>query len=79
MNDGIFGGMFDFNNDGALSAFEKAAEFQFLHRMVTEEETDGRLAAAGLSREELRWMDEDERRETLEDAGIDPADFEDAF
>ena len=33
------------------------------------------LEAAGLSYEELLLMDEDERREVLEAAGLDPDDF----
>ena len=34
------------------------------------------LEAAGLSYEELLLMDEDERREVLEAAGLDPDDFD---
>ena len=34
---------------------------------------------AGLSRDELEFMDEDERIEALEDAGLDPDDFMDEF
>lgn len=38
---GILGGMFDFNKDGELDMFESAAECQFLHEMMKEdEETD---------------------------------------
>lgn len=32
---------------------------------------------AGLDADELELMDEDERRETLEDAGLDPDDYND--
>ncbi len=38
MGKGIFGGLFDFNNDGKMSAFERATELGFLHHMITEEE-----------------------------------------
>ena len=31
---------------------------------------------AGLDRDELEFMDEDERREALEDAGLNPEDFD---
>lgn len=31
---------------------------------------------AGLDRSELEFMNEDKRREVLEDAGIDPDDFD---
>ena len=34
---------------------------------------------AGLDRDELEFMDTDERREALEDAGFDPDDFDDDF
>lgn len=38
MSRGILGGLFDFNNDGKMSAFERASELGFLHHMITEEE-----------------------------------------
>jgi len=38
MNNGIFNGMFDFDHDGELNAFEYAAEFQFLDEISTENE-----------------------------------------
>ena len=34
---------------------------------------------AGLDRDELEFMDADERRSALEDAGLDPDDFDDEF
>ena len=34
---GLFGGLFDFNHDGNMSAFERAAEFSFLHEMLNED------------------------------------------
>ena len=34
---------------------------------------------AGLDIDELADMDEDERREALEDAGLDPDDYDDEF
>ena len=38
MTGGIFGNMFDFNRDGELSAFERAAEFQFFHDVILAED-----------------------------------------
>ena len=35
------------------------------------------LEMAGLDVDELEYMDEDERREALEDAGLDPDDYDD--
>ena len=77
MGKGIFGGMFDFDNDGKLDTFEHAAEFQFLSDVVMGQSDS--LSDAGLDRDELSFMDADERREALEDAGIDPFDFDDDF
>ena len=37
---GIFGDMFDFNNDGKLDTFEKAAEFGMLMNLIESEEED---------------------------------------
>lgn len=34
------------------------------------------LELAGLDAEDLEFMDEDERREALEDAGLDPDDYD---
>ena len=76
MSKGIFSGLFDFNHDGKMNAFERAAEFQFLHDVVMADEADDALASAGLDRDELSWMDADDRREALEDAGLDPFDFD---
>ena len=38
MSKGIFGGMFDFNNDGNLDALEQGLEFMFLDRITREEQ-----------------------------------------
>jgi hypothetical protein len=40
------------------------------------EDEDDELELAGLDRFDLEMMDEDERRKTLEDAGLDPDDFD---
>ena len=37
---GIFGDLFDFNNDGKLDAFEKAAEFGAFMQMIESEKQD---------------------------------------
>ncbi len=34
------------------------------------------IESAGLDYDELSFMDEDERREALEDAGLDPDDYD---
>lgn len=43
---------------------------------VLEDEEDDDLELYGLCRDELDMMDEDERRETLEEAGLDPDDYD---
>lgn len=79
-----FDKMFDFNCDGHLDSFERAAQFQFMDEMMKREETDSFdedeeedvFADAGLDYDELEFMDPDERREVLEDAGLDPDAFD---
>ena len=78
MGGGIFGSLFDFNGDGKLDALERGMEFMAFQQIVgggSGDEIDA-LEAAGLSYEELLLMDEDERREVLEAAGLDPDDFD---
>lgn len=84
----LFGELFDFNHDGKMDSFEKAAEFatfaSMMHTMESEKETTGfdgdedddELEMMGLDRDELESMDEDERREVLEDVGLDPDDYD---
>ena len=72
---GIFGDLFDFNRDGRLDSFEKAAEFGAFMNMISDSQKD-EIAAAGLDADELELMDADERREALEDAGLDSDDFD---
>lgn len=71
--------LFDFNHDGHLDSFERAAEFQFMDEMMQEESEDNEqdvFGDAGLDYDELEMMDPEERREVLEDAGLDPDDFD---
>ncbi|MBQ5885084.1 MAG: hypothetical protein IIW79_01565 [Clostridia bacterium] len=72
---GIFGDLFDFNGDGKLDSFEKAAEFGMFMDMVESCEQN-EFELAGLDVDELALMDDDERTETLENAGLDPDDFD---
>lgn len=43
----IFGDLFDFNNDGKLDSFEKAAEFGAFMQMINSAKND-ELTSAGL-------------------------------
>ena len=40
------------------------------------DELEDELSLAGLDAAELEYMDVDERREALEDAGLDPDDYD---
>ncbi len=82
----------DFNGDGEVDASERFFGEEMLCGSKEEHEalfgdsgdfaaddndyTDNELDMAGLDRFELELMDEDERREALEDAGLDPDDFD---
>lgn len=82
-------GVFDFNRDGRMSSFERAAEFTFLHQVTDHQSAEKdagavddeivrsiALVVAGLDEDELRLMDEYERREVIEDAGLDPDNYD---
>lgn len=86
--DGLFGGMFDFNNDGELDAVERATEFGAFMDLAGEDEDDDSsdsdiaddpediLQNAGIDTYDFDFMDYDEKLEALEDAGLDPDDFD---
>lgn len=90
---GLFdGSLFDFNGDGKTDMFETFVEMQMMAESrqeaidLTGDDTFyigtdeiEELNEAGLDYDELDMMDEDERREALEDAGLDPDEFEDAW
>lgn len=71
----IFGGLFDFNRDGEMNVFERAAEFAFLDEL-TKDDQRTEFEMSGLDADEMEFMDADERREALEDAGLDPDDYD---
>lgn len=79
---GLFGGLFDFNNDGHIDISERGAEIAIVTSVIEDiqdsENKDemSELELSGLDPEELEFMDEDERREVLEDAGLDPDEFD---
>ena len=75
---GLFGSLFDFNHDGKLDGLEHAADFAAFAEMADsmEDHEETELEMSGLNEDELGSMDEDERREALEDAGLDPDDYD---
>ncbi len=89
--DNMFGNTpFDLNHDGHIDGGEWSLLNDTLFSDVSndysvgdafeqENELEDELEMAGLSRDELEFMDPEERREALEDAGFDADDFDDAF
>ena len=72
---GIFGNLFDFNRDGKLDPLEQGAEFGFFMQMMDAAKQD-ELTAAGLDPNVLENMGYSERREALQNAGLDPDDYD---
>ncbi|WP_035778842.1 hypothetical protein [Butyrivibrio sp. MC2013] len=58
-----------------------AAMNEYNEKSSVDEDDDvlDEIEIAGLDRDELEFMDEDERREALEDAGLNTDDFYDEF
>ena len=88
--DRLFGhSTFDLNRDGKIDgaewAFINDTFFEDNNGISTGSSVDedddvlDEIEMAGLDRDELEFMDADERREALEDAGLDPDDFDDEF
>ena len=86
---GLFGDLFDFNGDGKLDAFEQAADFGMFCQMMEsskkescgdsddEPEADADLIETlNLDPYDIALMDEDELIEAVEDAGLDPDDYD---
>ena len=86
-----FGGLFDMDGDGSLDAGETAFGLMMMDDVLTGEDEDGSddlddLFAedegyselelmTGYSRDDLEFMDSEERAAILEDAGYEPDDF----
>lgn len=71
-----FDRMFDYNRDGHLDMFEQAMQYEFLEEGMRNlasnvEDSDS------FDEDEFDYMDEDERREALEEAGMDPDEYDD--
>ena len=72
MFDGFFGVLFDFDGNGNLDAFEQTVDAMSFADLMEKEE----LSDVGLDVSELEYMSDYERREAIEDAGLDPDDFD---
>lgn len=80
-NGRLYDSDFDFDGDGKLNAYEYSVmdDVVFGHEdMETseEDELEDELSLAGLDVTDLEYMDADERREALEDADLDPDDYD---
>ena len=80
---GPFDKLFDLNRDGEIDVAERALEFAFMEETIFKDENEfgedyeeTELELAGIDPEELEYMCDDERREILEDAGLDPDDYD---
>lgn len=74
----LFGGIFDFNNNGESGSIERVAEFSLLSDLMNDDQDNNctELELSGLAPEELEFMDSDERRSVLEDAGLNPDEYD---
>ena len=72
--------LFDWDRDGELEPDELRRMNEYLNDDAEEpdeeEEQEDELLMHGIDSDSLAEMDEDERRMTLEDAGLDPDDFD---
>lgn len=82
MGRGFFGDLFDLDHNGELDSREQLLDFMAFEEMSKEDEGDedddeiADFDMAGLDYDELSMMDGDERRVALEDAGLDPDDYD---
>lgn len=86
-----FGALFDMDGDGTLDAGETAFGLMMMDEALTDEDADDPTEDAddlfadeedselelmtGYSRDDLEFMDAEERAEILEEAGYEPDDF----
>lgn len=76
MTMGLFGDLFDFNHNKKTEPFERALEFTLFDEMERERKAKKAKAKQEEFMDDLEFMDEEERREVLEDAGLDPDDYD---
>ena len=71
--------MLDWNGNGERDSFDLAMDLMVLdefEREEHEEQLEIELIGTGYDRDDLAWMDEDERDDILWDAGLDPDDYD---
>lgn len=74
--DNSFDSLFDMNRDGVLGPVEQGFQLDFITGQMEEDHSDSE-DEDDFDPDDLEFMDEDERREALEEAGYDPDDFDD--
>lgn len=80
--DNSFDAMFDMDRDGVLDPIEQGFQLDFLDKdgsfddddddLDEMDEVEEALDSIGYTRDDLEFMDDEERAEILDDAGIDP-------
>ena len=73
---GLFGGLFDFNNDGKLDSFEQAAEFATVMHFAEESQKQNDNSNYSSGNFYSYTDDTDETEQMLSDAGLDMLDLE---
>lgn len=70
--------MFDFNHDGVLDSREQMAELMYWDDVVNENENDDEDVDPEdfVDSIDFEIMDDDEKREYLEENGLDPEDYD---
>ena len=76
MKKGFFGSLFDFDGDGELNAAERMYDFMMFNELMNDTDKINELENAGTTYEDLWYMSDSERREKIEEAGLDPDDYD---
>jgi hypothetical protein len=76
MQKGFFGSLFDFDGDGELNAAESTYDLMRFNEIMNDADKINELENAGTTYEDLWYMSDYERREKIEEAGLDPDDYD---
>ena len=76
MYKGFFGSLFDFDGDGELNAAESTYDLMRFNELMNDADKINELENAGTTYEDLWYMSDYERREKIEEAGLDPDDYD---
>jgi hypothetical protein len=76
MHKGFFGSLFDFDGDGELNAAESTYDLMRFNELMNDADKINELENAGTTYEDLWYMSDYERREKIEEAGLDPDDYD---